>query len=87
MTCAQDDEFGPRPPLPSEVSQYEDWHKQRLVARPGLTGLWQVSGRSDLSFDEQVLLDIYYLENWSLLLDIKILFRTVPIVLFGRGAY
>lgn len=78
---------GPRPPLPSEVSQYEDWHKQRLVARPGLTGLWQVSGRSDLSFDEQVLLDIYYLENWSLLLDIKILFRTVPIVLFGRGAY
>jgi exopolysaccharide biosynthesis polyprenyl glycosylphosphotransferase len=78
---------GPRPPLPSEVAQYEDWQKQRLAARPGLTGLWQVSGRSNLTFDEQALLDIYYLEHWSLLLDIKILLRTIPIVLFGKGAY
>jgi len=78
---------GPRPPLPSEVERYQEWHKQRLEAPPGMTGLWQVSGRSRLSFDEMVLLDIYYIENWSPWLDFKILVRTVPKVLCGEGAY
>jgi exopolysaccharide biosynthesis polyprenyl glycosylphosphotransferase len=78
---------GPRPALPSEVKGYAEWHKKRLEARPGMTGLWQVSGRSLLSFDEGVLLDIYYIENWSLWLDLQILLRTVPQVLFGNGAY
>jgi exopolysaccharide biosynthesis polyprenyl glycosylphosphotransferase len=78
---------GPRPPLPSEVDQYMEWHKKRLGVRPGVTGLWQVSGRSLLSFDEQCLLDIYYIENWSPWLDFKILMRTIPEVLFGNGAY
>jgi len=78
---------GPRPPIPAEVSRYVEWHKRRLEVRPGMTGLWQVSGRSTLSFDEMVLLDIYYIENWSLWLDFKILLRTIPKVLFGDGAY
>jgi exopolysaccharide biosynthesis polyprenyl glycosylphosphotransferase len=78
---------GPRPPLPAEVSRYMEWHKKRLEVRPGMAGLWQVSGRSLLSFDEMVLLDIYYIENWSLWLDFKILLRTIPQVLFGDGAY
>nr|HID14458.1 undecaprenyl-phosphate glucose phosphotransferase [Anaerolineae bacterium] len=78
---------GPRPPLPVEVSRYMEWHKRRLEVRPGMTGLWQVSGRSLLSFDEMALLDIYYIENWSLWLDFKILLRTIPRVLFGDGAY
>ncbi len=78
---------GPRPPIPAEVEEYAEWHKKRLEVRPGVTGLWQVSGRSLLSFDEQCLLDIYYIENWSLWLDFQILLRTVPEVLFGSGAY
>jgi exopolysaccharide biosynthesis polyprenyl glycosylphosphotransferase len=78
---------GPRPPLLAEVSRYVEWHKKRLEVRPGMTGLGQVSGRSLLSFDEMVLLDIYYIENWSLWLDFKILLRTIPRVLFGDGAY
>ncbi len=78
---------GPRPNLPSEVAAYEEWHKKRLVASPGITGLWQVSGRSDLTFDEMVLLDIYYVENWSLALDLHILLRSAPAVLRARGAY
>lgn len=78
---------GPRPNLPSEVDSYQEWHKKRLAATPGLTGLWQVSGRSDLTFDEMVLLDIYYVENWSLALDASILLRSVPAILFGKGAY
>lgn len=78
---------GPRPPLPREVAEYQLWHHQRLLVRPGMTGLWQVNGRSDLSFDQMVRLDLYYAENWSLWLDIKILLRTVPAVIFGRGAY
>jgi exopolysaccharide biosynthesis polyprenyl glycosylphosphotransferase len=78
---------GPRPALPSEVSGYKEWHKKRLQVRPGMTGLWQVSGRSLLSFDEGVLLDIYYIENWSLWLDFKIMVRTIPQVVFGNGAY
>jgi lipopolysaccharide/colanic/teichoic acid biosynthesis glycosyltransferase len=78
---------GPRPPLPREVAQYEEWQKNRLAVKPGLTGLWQVRGRSDLSFDEGVLMDLYYIENWSLRLYYQILLRTVPAVLFSRGAY
>lgn len=78
---------GPRPPVPAEVEKYQEWHKKRLEAPPGMTGLWQVSGRSRLSFDEMVLLDIYYIENWSLWLDFKILMRTIPKVLLGEGAY
>ena len=78
---------GPRPPLPSEVAQYEEWQKGRLAIRPGLTGLWQVRGRSDLNFDEGVLMDLYYIENWSLRLYFLVLLRTVPAVLFRRGAY
>lgn len=78
---------GPRPGLPEEVAQYQPWHRQRLEVSPGLTGLWQVSGRSDLSFDEMCLLDIYYIENWSLGLDLTIMLRTIPRVLFGNGAY
>lgn len=78
---------GPRPNLPYEVEQYQEWHKKRLSVSPGLTGLWQVSGRSDLTFDEMVLLDIYYVENWSLALDLHIILRSIPAVLKGRGAY
>ncbi|MCX6030262.1 MAG: undecaprenyl-phosphate glucose phosphotransferase [Chloroflexi bacterium] len=78
---------GPRPALLTEVAQYQDWHRKRLEVQPGLTGLWQVSGRSDLSFDEMVMLDIYYAENWSLGMDIRILWRTVPQIIFGDGAY
>jgi exopolysaccharide biosynthesis polyprenyl glycosylphosphotransferase len=78
---------GPRPNLPAEVDAYEDWHRRRLEVRPGLTGLWQVSGRSNLSFEEMVLLDIWYIEYWTPALDFKILLRTVPAVLFGAGAY
>lgn len=78
---------GPRPPLPSEVAQYKEWHKRRLEGPQGMTGLWQVSGRSELSFEEMVLLDIYYLEHGSPVLDIEILFKTIPAVILGGGAY
>lgn len=78
---------GPRPPLPAEVAQYEEWQKGRLAIKPGITGLWQVRGRSDISFDEGVLMDLYYIENWSLRLYFQILLRTVPAVLLSRGAY
>ncbi|MFH1084172.1 MAG: sugar transferase [Chloroflexota bacterium] len=79
--------IGPRPAIASEVERYEPWHLRRLDVRPGITGLWQVSGRSDLTFDEMVLLDIYYIENWSPALDLRILIKTAPTVLFGDGAY
>lgn len=78
---------GPRPPVPAEVEQYQQWHKRRLEVAPGLTGLSQVSGRSELTFDETALLDIYYIENWSPALDTKILLQTIPRVIFGSGAY
>lgn len=78
---------GPRPNVPEEVSRYIEWHKKRLQVPPGLTGMWQVSGRSLLSFDETVLLDLYYVENWSFWLDCKILLRTIPTVLSGEGAF
>jgi lipopolysaccharide/colanic/teichoic acid biosynthesis glycosyltransferase len=78
---------GPRPPLAEEVAQYQPWHMQRLEVKGGITGLWQVSGRSDLTFDEQCLLDIYYLENRSLSLDLRLILQTIPYSLFGKGAY
>lgn len=78
---------GPRPPLPSEVAQYEPWHTRRLEVKGGLTGLWQISGRSDLTFDEGCLLDIYYIENWSLAMDIRLILQTIPYLFSGRGAY
>jgi exopolysaccharide biosynthesis polyprenyl glycosylphosphotransferase len=78
---------GPRPAIPSEVAQYEPWHLRRLEVAPGMSGMWQVAGRSDVSFDEMVLLDIYYIENWSPWLDLRILLKTLPVVLFGKGAY
>jgi exopolysaccharide biosynthesis polyprenyl glycosylphosphotransferase len=78
---------GPRPPTPAEVARYSEWHRKRLDVTPGLTGLWQVSGRSELSFDEMVKLDIYYAENWSLAMDTMIILRTIPAVLKREGAY
>lgn len=78
---------GPRPPLPTEVEQYEDWHHDRLNIPSGITGLWQVMGRSDLSFNEMVMLDLFYAENWSLWSDFKIMLRTIPTILLSRGAY
>jgi len=78
---------GPRPPLPSEVDTYESDAVRRLRVRPGMTGLWQVSGRSDLSWGDSVRLDLWYVDNWSLALDAQILFRTADAVVRGRGAY
>lgn len=78
---------GPRPPLSYELAHYKEWHRGRLAVKPGLTGLWQVSGRSTVPFDEMVMLDLYYIENWSLALDMKIIARTVPVMLFGLGGY
>lgn len=78
---------GPRPPLPSEVEQYDDDVRRRLLVKPGLTGLWQISGRSDLTWDEAVRLDLRYVENWSLTVDIMILWKTLSAVIRGSGAY
>ena len=78
---------GPRPPLPSEVERYDLDTRRRLAVTPGLTGLWQVSGRSDLSWEESVRLDLRYVENWSIGLDLRILCRTVSAVLGHHGAY
>jgi exopolysaccharide biosynthesis polyprenyl glycosylphosphotransferase len=78
---------GPRPPLPSEVEAYESDVRRRLLVKPGITGLWQVSGRSDLSWEDSVRLDLYYVENWSPLLDVVILGRTLVAVVRGTGAY
>ena len=78
---------GPRPPLPTEVDRYASLVRRRLVVKPGITGLWQVSGRSDLTWDESVRLDLLYVENWSLALDITIMLKTVLAVLRRRGAY
>jgi len=76
---------GPRPPIPYEVEAYELWHRKRLDMKPGLTGLWQVSGRNRLPFEEMVRLDLFYIENWSLLLDLKIILRTGLVMLGGEG--
>jgi lipopolysaccharide/colanic/teichoic acid biosynthesis glycosyltransferase len=78
---------GPRPALPNEVANYEDWHRDRLEVPPGLTGLWQVRGRSELSFDDYVRLDLFYIENWSITYDLFILAKTIPSVLTRKGAF
>jgi exopolysaccharide biosynthesis polyprenyl glycosylphosphotransferase len=78
---------GPRPPLPAEVAQYGDDVRRRLLVKPGLTGLWQISGRSDLPWEEAVRLDLRYVENWSLMYDLTILWKTLSAVLRGSGAY
>ncbi len=78
---------GPRPNLPSEVEGYQAWHERRLEVKPGITGLWAIHGRSALTFDEMVLLDLYYIENWSFALDIKIMLQTIPRLISGSGAY
>jgi exopolysaccharide biosynthesis polyprenyl glycosylphosphotransferase len=78
---------GPRPPLPAEVAKYRPHEYARLLAKPGLTCIWQVSGRSDLDFETWVEMDISYIRHWSLWLDLKLLFKTLPAVLSGRGAY
>ena len=77
---------GPRPPIPQEVEKYERWQQRRLSMRPGITCLWQVSGRNNVDFDEWMKLDLKYIDNWSLYLDFLIMLRTLPVVLFGHGA-
>jgi exopolysaccharide biosynthesis polyprenyl glycosylphosphotransferase len=77
---------GPRPPIPSEVAQYEGWQRRRLSVRPGLTCVWQVSGRNQISFEEWMYLDMRYIDHWSLKQDIALILKTVPVVLTGRGA-
>ena len=78
---------GPRPLPLRDFVQLEEWHRKRYLVLPGMTGLWQVSGRIELTFDDLVRLDFYYLENWSIWLDISILAKTLPAVLARRGAY
>jgi lipopolysaccharide/colanic/teichoic acid biosynthesis glycosyltransferase len=78
---------GPRPALPDEAAKYADHVRRRLVVRPGLTGLWQVNGRSNLSWEESVRLDLRYVENWSFALDLQILWKTISVLLNGSGAY
>jgi lipopolysaccharide/colanic/teichoic acid biosynthesis glycosyltransferase len=77
---------GPRPPLPEEVARYEPWQRRRLSMKPGLTCLWQISGRSEVDFDRWMAMDLTYIDTWSPLLDLKILLKTVPAVLTGKGA-
>ena len=78
---------GPRMISPEEVSMYKQFDMNLLTVLPGITGLWQVSGRSDISYEERVRLDMYYVRNWSLWLDLQLLFQTIPAVLKARGAY
>lgn len=78
---------GPRPPLPGEVATYESWVHRRLLVKPGMTGLWQVSGRSDLSWEDSIRLDLYYVENWSMTADLVLLWKTARAVFRGEGAY
>ncbi|NUN94698.1 MAG: sugar transferase [Candidatus Omnitrophica bacterium] len=78
---------GPRPPVPYEVAMYREHHLPRMSAKPGITGVWQVSGRNAVSFDDMVLMDITYMENWSILTDIKIILQTIPVVLFPKDTY
>jgi lipopolysaccharide/colanic/teichoic acid biosynthesis glycosyltransferase len=78
---------GPRPLPLRDFEKLEDWHRKRYLVLPGMTGLWQIAGRSHLSFDDLVRLDFYYLDNWSIWLDISIVLKTIPAVAAGRGAY
>ncbi|HZN54297.1 MAG TPA: sugar transferase, partial [Candidatus Polarisedimenticolaceae bacterium] len=78
---------GPRPPIPEEVKKYERWQRRRLSMKPGITCLWQVSGRNGIDFEDWMKLDLAYIDTWSLRLDVQILLRTVPVVLTARGAH
>ncbi len=77
---------GPRPPVPSEVAKYEAWQRRRLSVRPGLTCVWQVSGRNEISFEEWMYLDMQYIDHWTLAQDFQLILKTIPVVLTGRGA-
>ena len=77
---------GPRPPIPAEVDKYEAWQRRRLSVRPGLTCVWQVSGRNEIGFEEWMYLDMQYIDHFSLAQDFRLIFKTLPVVLFGRGA-
>jgi lipopolysaccharide/colanic/teichoic acid biosynthesis glycosyltransferase len=87
VLCGSMSLVGPRPALPAEAALYGDHVRRRLMVKPGITGLWQVNGRSDLSWDESVRLDVRYVENWSLMLDLQILWKTGSAVVRGSGAY
>ncbi len=78
---------GPRPSLPYEYKMFKDWHKTRFLVKPGCTGVWQVSGRSQVSFEEMIVMDYYYINNISLWSDIKLILKTIPVMIFGDGAY
>ncbi len=78
---------GPRPCLPYELDEYQDWHRRRLSVTPGCTGLWQVAGRSAVDFNDMVILDLFYIDNMSPLFDLRIIFRTLPVMLLGRGGH
>jgi lipopolysaccharide/colanic/teichoic acid biosynthesis glycosyltransferase len=78
---------GPRMISPEEITMYNQWGINLLTVRPGITGLWQVSGRSDISYEERVRLDMYYIRNWTIWLDLQLLFRTIPALITRRGAY
>jgi lipopolysaccharide/colanic/teichoic acid biosynthesis glycosyltransferase len=77
---------GPRPPVPSEVARYEPWQRRRLSVRPGLTCIWQVSGRNEISFEQWMYMDLQYIDNWSFLKDVGLILKTLPVVVTGRGA-
>jgi lipopolysaccharide/colanic/teichoic acid biosynthesis glycosyltransferase len=77
---------GPRPPVPNEVARYEPWHRRRLSVRPGLTCIWQVSGRNEISFEQWMYMDLQYIDTWSFSKDIGLILKTFPVVLTGRGA-
>jgi lipopolysaccharide/colanic/teichoic acid biosynthesis glycosyltransferase len=87
VLCGDMSLVGPRPPLAKEVAQYKGWQRRRLAVRPGLTCLWQVSGRSEIGFEDWVRMDLWYVRNQSLLVDLKLLLRTPGSVLSARGAY
>ncbi|HCD85720.1 MAG TPA: exopolysaccharide biosynthesis protein, partial [Agrobacterium sp.] len=78
---------GPRPPLPYEVAQYRESARRRLLVKPGLTGLWQISGRNDVSYKTRVAFDTQYVQNWSMRQDVFIIVKTIPAVCLSRGSY
>jgi lipopolysaccharide/colanic/teichoic acid biosynthesis glycosyltransferase len=78
---------GPRPCMPYELEQYQEWHRRRLSVIPGCTGLWQVAGRSAVDFNDMVILDLFYIDNMSPLFDLRIIFRTLPVMLLAKGGH
>jgi undecaprenyl-phosphate galactose phosphotransferase len=76
---------GPRPNVPYEYEHMEDWQKRRFEVLPGMTGLWQIKGRDEVKFTDQIVLDFFYIENRSVMLDLEILLKTIPVVVFGKG--